>query len=537
MYIFFEQCNPLFFFFSSTTLYSLFVVLFNFSSELNLKSPYNSNISIFSLFLITKKIDMLEYKVRFESFFFLNYKIVLNLTFLILVLISNLLLITYFDIITLFISSIKFELNFSTLFIQILIFPIFLYFFTVLNFKYYIRLEEYLFLLLIWLSFILLFGCDDFLSFILNFEIISFVLYLLANSCSFLNHSRTSKAAIYYLIPGLIASIFLITGLTLIYGFSGLISFKDCNLFFNYVSLIHINFLTAFYVDFYIFILSFVFILFSFLFKLSVFPFHFWLVEVYEKISDHILFFFLVFTKLFFYLIMLKKFLFMIFCSLYLKLIFLSFGFVTLAFGSLFAISQFKLSKILAYSSISNIGFVIILLYFNNFESLFTTIFFLVSYSFLLIFLISIFLHFSTKATKPTFIKLLSEMRFLYSLSQLQTLFIIVSLFSLLGLPPLIGFFPKFLVLSNFFITNYLGVFLCLLFISFISCFYYLRIIFEVTYLNLYYPSNMIGLIRFSPFSSYQQLFNIFFFFLILFFYIFANYILDSLSLIILHLL
>ena len=123
-----------------------------------------------------------------------------------------------------------------------------------------------------------MFVCDDFLTFVLVLEIISFCLYVLAGSYSLDNSFKISDASVKYLIPGLIGSAFILFGIALLYGFSGTVSFTEFYLFYRYMHTVSLNF-SFLSNNLVVLNVAVGFILIGFFFKLSVFPFHYQLIS------------------------------------------------------------------------------------------------------------------------------------------------------------------------------------------------------------------------------------------------------------------
>lgn len=147
-----------------------------------------------------------------------------------------------------------------------------------------------------------------------------------------------------------------------------------------------------------------------------------------------------------------------------------------LLFGTFGALYQIKIKKFLAFSGISNMGFILIGFLFYSFESLYGLIFYLIVYTLqvLLFFLFILFIR--DKSTNLNINKLNQLETFSLNNKILAYIFAI-NLFAMAGIPPLIGFFSKF-YLFNVLVTNN-SYYLIFFFIitSCISTFYYIRIV------------------------------------------------------------
>jgi NADH-quinone oxidoreductase subunit N len=211
-----------------------------------------------------------------------------------------------------------------------------------------------------------------------------------------------------------------------------------------------------------------------------------------------------VFVKFYFYLFSFE----LRFFSIYLFIC----GFLSLIIGIYNAMFQNNLKRFFAYSSIVNVGFILISFSIMDFNGFFSGLFFLFCYLFSIILIFYLILNYRQISLK--------EFNTLFDLSLLNNSSnLILYIFSLIflsfaGIPPLIGFFGKFFVFFSLFNSfNYL-ILLLLLLLSVISGFYYLRIIrfiffskvFEYVYFNFYNNSYLFIFIIFF------NLFFIFFF-------------------------
>jgi NADH:ubiquinone oxidoreductase subunit 2 (subunit N) len=169
------------------------------------------------------------------------------------------------------------------------------------------------------------------------------------------------------------------------------------------------------------------------------------------------------------------KFYFILFFSEFnFSLFFLLLGFFSIVVGGINAIYQMKLKRFLAYSTIVNLGF--ILVSFGNFSffAMFSSLFYLFSY----VFIVFLFFYFFLSYRKNKDVEFLK----LFDLSLLNNnillLFSIsIFFFSFLGLPPFMGFFGKFFVYLSILQTHNYIVLLFLLIFSVIIGFYYLRVV------------------------------------------------------------
>jgi NADH-ubiquinone oxidoreductase chain 2 len=152
---------------------------------------------------------------------------------------------------------------------------------------------------------------------------------------------------------------------------------------------------------------------------------------------------------------------------------------LSLIIGSLLGLAQIRIKRLLAYSTISHLGFILLALAVNTEQSIDSFIFYIIQYTItnLNIFLVILGLTYcySTEVNKD--ISFISEFKGLFFKYPLLSLSLAVSLFSMAGIPPLIGFFSKQLVLYSALQNGYYFISVVAIIVSVISCSYYLQII------------------------------------------------------------
>lgn len=171
---------------------------------------------------------------------------------------------------------------------------------------------------------------------------------------------------------------------------------------------------------------------------------------------------------------------------------------ISMIIGSIGGLKIIKIKTLLAYSSLLNVSYMLISIIGNNNESNISYIFYILQYSlthiniFSIILLIAIYIPITTLESKSINIKednklvLISKYSPVEYISQLKNLFIknaylatalSICLFSLIGLPPLIGFYGKYWILISALNNGYIYISIILVFVSSISCYYYAKII------------------------------------------------------------
>jgi len=166
--------------------------------------------------------------------------------------------------------------------------------------------------------------------------------------------------------------------------------------------------------------------------------------------------------------------------------------------GTVVGLVQSRIKRLFAYSTISHVGFILLALAINSIESIQAFIFYIIQYSlsnlnffFLLISLGYILScsnnnkKFKLSDEKYSPLQLISQLKGFFFENQLLSLCLAITLFSFAGIPPLIGFFGKQMVLSAALEKGYIFMALIAIITSVIGASYYLGIIKVVFFDNL----------------------------------------------------
>jgi NADH-ubiquinone oxidoreductase chain 2 len=173
---------------------------------------------------------------------------------------------------------------------------------------------------------------------------------------------------------------------------------------------------------------------------------------------------------------------------------------LSLIIGTILGLTQFRIKRLFAYSTISHIGFLLLALSINSVESIQSFIFYIMQYSisnlnafFLLIsigYTLFIFtnkninqINLSEKNNSP--IQLLSQIKGYFYINHTLAISLAITIFSFAGIPPLVGFFAKFMVLSAALQDGFVFIALIAVITSVISAVYYLNIV-KIMFFDLY---------------------------------------------------
>lgn len=237
---------------------------------------------------------------------------------------------------------------------------------------------------------------------------------------------------------------------------------------------------------------SFLLICVSLFIKLSIAPFHFWSLDVYEGSPNLTTFFFSVIPKIALF-VLLTRVCYISFYQIFIEnfqMYFFLLGVLSVFIGSFGGLEQRKLKTLIAYSTISHTGYLLLSFSAGNSEGMQMVFYYLVIYMLSGLSFWSVYLFLRQKRSfyfnKSN--KELGDLTLLNESNPMLALILVITLFSISGIPPIVGFLAKigiFIVVIKS--SAYLIAVLSILF-SIISTFYYIRLI-KV----LYFEKTLIG--------------------------------------------
>ena len=312
------------------------------------------------------------------------------------------------------------------------------------------------------LGMMLMISSKNLMMMYLAIELQSLSLYVVASIKR--NSLESAESGVKYFILGALSSGILLYGFSLVYGFTGQTNFDGI-----YISLSQLDKLPIGLV------FGLVFILVGLAFKVSAVPFHMWTPDVYEGAPTSITAFFAIVPKLA-AIALIFRFCLEPFNNFYFEwtqvIFFLSLA--SMFLGAIAAIAQKSLKRLLAYSSIGHVGYVLIALVAASDQGIRSASIYMFIY---LIMNISVFAILLSLKKSDKYVEKINELSGLSKTNPVVSASLAIIMLSMAGIPPFIGFFGKFYVFiaaieSQQYILAILGVLA-----SVISAFYYLRII------------------------------------------------------------
>jgi NADH-ubiquinone oxidoreductase chain 2 len=321
----------------------------------------------------------------------------------------------------------------------------------------------------------------DLVSLYLAIELQSFAVYILATLYRE-NESATSAGLKYFLL-GALSSALILLGSALVYAYTGLTNLDAIS------SLISVS-TTSDSVTQGV-MLGLVVMTAGFLFKIAAAPFHNWAPDVYDGVPTIVTTWLSVMPKISIFVLLLTV-------SSLTEGLGLTFGDITvnvwqalllvcsllsLIIGTVVGLSQVRIKRLLTYSTISHVGFMLLALAVSGQESIDAFLFYLIQYTLTNLNVFLILLAFGYLLVKPWAqkgtgdVEYIKELRNQFSQSPALALSLLICLFSMAGVPPMMGFFAKYAVLYSAIHNGYYFLSIVGILASVVSAGYYLRVV------------------------------------------------------------
>lgn len=320
------------------------------------------------------------------------------------------------------------------------------------------KISEYFILListLIGMNFMI--SAGHFLMFYIGLELATIPVAALAAYDRHKNNS--AEAGIKLILISALSTGILLYGLSMIYGTTGTLYFSEVAKIFSSSNLQ---------------ILGFIFFFTGMAFKISIVPFHLWTADVYEGAPINITSYLSVISKgaaVFIFIIILFT-VFPVIRDTWQKVIYVT-SILTMTIGNLFAIRQQNLKRFLAFSSISQAGYILLGFIGGNELGMASVVYYILVYIFSNLGAFGVVLAISNSTAKEN----IEDYNGLYFTNPGLSLIMTLALFSLAGIPPVAGFFGKFFLFTAAAEQGYYMLVLIAVLNTIISLYYYLLIV------------------------------------------------------------
>ena len=303
------------------------------------------------------------------------------------------------------------------------------------------------------------------LTLYLGLEIMSLSLYALIATAR--DRASAIEAALKYFVLGAIASGLLLYGMSMIYGISGSLDIAQISSFASASTLgsqqtLILNF-------------GLVFLVIGVAFKLGAVPFHMWVPDVYEGSPTSVTMFLSTVPKIAAIALLIR----LLIDGLgdlqhYWADLFMILAVLSIAVGSLVALTQSNIKRMLAYSTISHIGFVLLGFVTGVVDGYGAAVFYVLAYILMSLAAFGSIIVLNRKGFEADQI---SDFQGLSKHSPWFALIMLVVMLSMAGVPPFIGFYSKLFILQQVIAEGYVVIAITAVIFAVISAYYYLQII------------------------------------------------------------
>ena len=291
------------------------------------------------------------------------------------------------------------------------------------------RGEFYELILLTLLGMYFMISSRHFLMFIIGLETASLPLCALVAFDK--NRYESHEAAIKYVLTAVFSSAILLMGLSYVYGLTGSLYYADIALFCRANMGVMM-------------IVALAFVIAGFGFKISLVPFHLWTADVYQGAPTSVTSYLSVISKgsaAFAFLVVLTQ----VFGTLYSDAWEWMLYALTITVGNLFAMRQVNMKRFLAFSSISQAGYIMLAVIGNNAMGVSALMFYVLVYVFSNLAAFGVIGAIENASGKL----LMTDYNGLYKTNPRLAFTMMLAMFSLAGIPPFAGFFSKFFVFTS----------------------------------------------------------------------------------------
>jgi NADH-quinone oxidoreductase subunit N len=322
--------------------------------------------------------------------------------------------------------------------------------------------EFYLLALFATLGMMLMISAASMLMLYLGLELLSLCLYAMV--ALHRDNGNAAEAAMKYFVLGAIASGMLLYGMSILYGLSGSLLISDVATAVTRSGEVDVGMVFAL-----------VFVLVALMFKLGAVPFHMWVPDVYQGSPTAVTVFLGTAPKLAAFAIIMRL-LVEGLGGLHAdwQQMLMIIAVLSMAIGNIVAIAQTNIKRMLAYSTISHVGFIILGILTGTAEGYASAMFYTIAYAMMSLGSFGIIMLLARAGFEAD---QLSDFKGLNQRSPWFAFMMLILMFSMAGVPPTVGFWAKLAVLKAIIHIDLVWLAGVAVFFSIIGLFYYLRII------------------------------------------------------------
>lgn len=324
------------------------------------------------------------------------------------------------------------------------------------------RGEYYAMVLFSMLGMMIMISGQNMLTIYMGLELLSLCLYSLVAFDR--DNPRASEAAMKYFVLGALASGMLLYGMSMVYGMTGSLNISEVATEISNIGQHNP-----------VLIMGLVFIVAGLAFKFGAVPFQMWVPDVYQGSPTSITLLIGSVPKFAAFAITIR----LLAQGLYplaadWQDMLLIMALLSIVIGNLSAIAQSNLKRMLAYSTISHIGFLLFGLMSANLNGFASSMFYISAYVLMTLAGFGMMLMLSRKGFEAD---KLDDLKGLNQRSPWAAFMMLITMFSMAGIPPTIGFYAKFTVLQAAWQAGFTWPVVLAVLMAVIGAFYYLRVV------------------------------------------------------------
>jgi len=322
--------------------------------------------------------------------------------------------------------------------------------------------EFFVLVLFALLGMMVMISANHFLPLYIGLELLSLSLYALVALQR--DSAQATEAAMKYFVLGALASGFLLYGMSLLYGLTGTLELPAMA-----------RVLQAGVLDQMVLVFGLVFLVAGLGFKLGVAPFHMWVPDIYQGAPSAVTLFIGSAPKLAAFAFTMR----LLVNGMHPEVanwqgMLAVMAVLSLAIGNLAAIMQTNIKRMLAYSTISHMGFLLLGVMSGTFAGYAASMFYVIAYVLMSLASFGLVVYLSRNRLEA---ENLDDFRGLNSRNPWLAAMMAILMFSMAGLPPFVGFYAKLAILQSLVGAGYVWLAVVAVMFSLIGAFYYLRVV------------------------------------------------------------